>query len=1265
MTGDVEQGGAAGTTARAAAVVSTSDPEAPRVVEDAPGPGVERDLGRLWPLAFWGRLWVRLARPGVIVPGFVVWLVGRTMRHQLEDQLAIMHLPGDPSFDLAALTGAGPGATAVLATWRRWQLAAGPSLVVGPTTVVTHELLLELVLPAVSAVLLGAAAYRTWRTEPPAAYRQIAAVGVVAVPAALVAAHVRAALVAVTAFAGFTPVAGAHLALAVTVAGVTGGLAVREAAGRRHRVPVIVGGAALAGAAAGAVAVRVWAPCTTPDAGCAPDPRPALTTALAATGIAERLIVLGILAAIVLGGIGAVGAWAGSGAPARWFRAVVAVRGQIIAVLPIVLLPLLGTSDLGLQSQNALSRLLESPARSAVFVVGVVAVMVAVAAFAHVAMASAAVPPAPRVSGTASRPAPGAAGRRVGAAGRRWWFVAAAGLALALVLRTTATGTPGLQAALLVLAAVAILSAPDRVAVLRPGGHADGGQGADGPRRDGSDGENRTGQAADGRVGRERPGAANEELSVASGATAAVPAALALLTARLAVTPAGGATEVAAGVLTVVLIALAVAGSLGRRRLVAPLSGRTARLSVVALALVAGLLAGAGAVAPVAFGFALGSMLVLLAAMGVLVVAAGLLVLVGNRLPARGALAAVGFRRLPVLALLLAVAVVAARLDPAPVTHDVRVESVAGAAPGTGVTRRAVGLGEAFARWAAVAPRAPATAPPGSGNVARTPVPLVFVATAGGGIKAAYWTNLVLGCLQEAPTPATPCPRGAAVNRPSLFLGSGVSGGSLGLVVDHARHGGGGPGLDALLDVGLAGDFLAPDIAALVLRDAPNALVHTGRWSDRAVALEDAWSDRFVAAGAPGQGLDAPFLAAAGDDTGAVRFPLLLLNSAAVEDRCRIAVTVLDVAPDGGGRCVASPVASGADAGTVVSRTKEVTDYVCPGQDLRLSTAALLSARFPFVSPYGQLHRCPGDETGDADPAHGLSLAVDGGLVESSAAGPLPGVLAGLAPELDAWEARPENQAFCIAPRLVMIDHGYALETQGGMPALPGQLRAPEAFFSADPAASPAAQQAAVQAFAARQRDHPCGPQTGADITAFFALALHPGQRAPLGWTLSDAARDEMRGQLGAGPTRCGFVTARSWFTPAPADTPAGATAGRAAADAQPDGCLTGTVGTGPADESYARGALVELWRDDEVGGARAAVATTVADATGRFDLAAPAVAGARYSLCYRPGEGAGSVSRLGERFPTTAPTGDARTAVAFAPDHLSRLAATVALARC
>lgn len=65
--------------------------------------------------------------------------------------------------------------------------------------------------------------------------------------------------------------------------------------------------------------------------------------------------------------------------------------------------------------------------------------------------------------------------------------------------------------------------------------------------------------------------------------------------------------------------------------------------------------------------------------------------------------------------------------------------------------------------------------------------------------------------------------------------------------------------------------------------------------------------------------------------------------------------------------------------------TRDVHDFACDDTasagDLRLSTAALVSARFPWVSPTGALTSC-------ADPGH-RTFDVDGGLLDSSAASPL------------------------------------------------------------------------------------------------------------------------------------------------------------------------------------------------------------------------------------------------------------------------------------
>jgi hypothetical protein len=1169
------------------------------------------DLGRLRALSGWDGLFRRLGHRRLLLPLIVAWWLASTMLTHLEDQLSIMHLPGDRSFNVASMERAGTDLTQVLTSWRRWQLAVDPATVIGPGQVILHQLVLRLALPAVTATLLAVVARKAWSACGPGFRRQIAAFSIVAAPAALVLMHLRDVLVAITAFGGIGMLAAAHLGAAVAVTATTAALAWRRSHPGAPIIPLVV--AIGAGSAAMAIgATLVLPPCA--HAGCAADPAPGAAIALATVGGGARLVVAGILVGSVLAAWDRIGNWLRTGGPARAWRAALAVRGQVLAVAPIALLPLLGTSDLGLQVHNTVSRLVESPGRSVAFVVAVAALMVTLAAFGQHSARSAA------------RPGTTSAGDPDGPSRRPWlmWVIAVGAAAVALAARLLLEDLYGIQALAIVVAIGALLSAPPKVARLT-----------------------RADPIAD--------EAATTVIEARSLVVTLVPLALATVAARLALTPANGLIDGRALMLTVTLTALALVSHDRRRQLVDWCDRRGGWIVIIAATGVVAGLALWGALDPVTFGFALGSVLTMVVVTAAVAVAAGWLVLVGNRLTARGALAAVGFRRVPTLLAVLTVGLVATTIDPTPAANDVRMISAT-----TEPDQRAVPLEEALGQWADALDR-----PERGQDGRRTPVPMVFVATAGGGIKAAYWTTLILGCLQEASDAGPRCPAGATVPRQNLFLASGISGGSLGLAIDHVRHardssGPVPPAVDDVLDTTLAADFLAPDVAALVLRDAPNAVLHARGPADRAAVLEDAWARGLRDAGDTTNGLDSGFFAstATTDGTGRVsaRFPLLVLNSATVEDRCRLAVTALDVAPAFGGRsCVADPVRSGARPDAVISRTKKITDFVCDDHDLRLSTATLLSARFPWVSPYGQLQPC---ESADP-PGRATSFAVDGGLVEASAAGPLPELLAALGPALDSWEARPANAGLCLAPRLVMIEHGYGLDTREDPPAAPGQLRAPRAFFSADSAVSAAAQQQAVTAFTRLHSARGCG-EASDDPVAYFALTLHPGQRAPLGWTLSRAARRDMDDQLSSDANRCRLVTARQWFAPAHDQdpTPVGA-----------DSCVTGTLPVIAGREADVRGARIILWERRPGEPAARAVATTVADAEGRFDLPVTVIPEATYRVCFRPGEGEGAVSGLGERWSDpvtdTDAAGPGRTSVPLRPNRVTTVGPSRPVARC
>jgi hypothetical protein len=270
---------------------------------------------------------------------------------------------------------------------------------------------------------------------------------------------------------------------------------------------------------------------------------------------------------------------------------------------------------------------------------------------------------------------------------------------------------------------------------------------------------------------------------------------------------------------------------------------------------------------------------------------------------------------------------------------------------------------DAFAAWL----RPLGTPAPGAPGSASTPGPkprIFFVAAEGGGIRAAYWTAKVLAGLTDD-DPTFP---------DRLFAVSSVSGGSLGAAVFDAllaerQAGRIPPGATTLEDQAkgvLGEDFLSPILAAMLF---PDAFVHFIPFSaaitsaDRARALEGSWeaswrahvgSDRFAL------GFGALF-------EGGGRLPHLLLNATCVESGQRWVVSDLQLAP-------------------AVGDVGDARDLL--GADVPLSTAAHLSARFPYLSPGGLVSGAPDR----------CSHLVDGGYFENS----------GTATLLDLMEALPD-----------------------------------------------------------------------------------------------------------------------------------------------------------------------------------------------------------------------------------------------------------------
>ena len=230
-------------------------------------------------------------------------------------------------------------------------------------------------------------------------------------------------------------------------------------------------------------------------------------------------------------------------------------------------------------------------------------------------------------------------------------------------------------------------------------------------------------------------------------------------------------------------------------------------------------------------------------------------------------------------------------------------------------------------------------------------LPMLIVATAGGGIRAAYWTAAVLEKIESELGE-----HGGM--RPYLFAISGVSGGSVGATAfdaaltmrDEGQCRAGADGCPSATSF-LTADFLAPGLASWIFMDTPSSFLPDLRQNDRGTALEQGFEH------ASNGLLARPFLSffPYEKDTGSGTprppwRPVLLLNATHLETGKRIIT------------------------GHVLIERNVFIDSLDALQllkkDVRASTAAHNSARFTFISPAGDL----GDTNGSV---------IDGGYFEN------------------------------------------------------------------------------------------------------------------------------------------------------------------------------------------------------------------------------------------------------------------------------------------
>jgi hypothetical protein len=448
--------------------------------------------------------------------------------------------------------------------------------------------------------------------------------------------------------------------------------------------------------------------------------------------------------------------------------------------------------------------------------------------------------------------------------------------------------------------------------------------------------------------------------------------------------------------------------------------------------------------------------------------------------PSRG-LAMIGLHAIPTTALALIAFCVASLVDHGSY-HAVRRNDAT-------ATASTVTLQQAFDGWVQ------RNCADGAGGT----VPLVLVASHGGGIRATYWTTSVLTDLLDVAVPTAGDDRcRGATGLDRVFAMGGASGGSLGVTSFAGQEPTTDPGT-WYRDAWGKTDLAAVPVSWGLLVDLPRTLVG---WDgpDRAARLEQAWERRDPT-------LTADFFAT--QPQARPRKPLLILTGTQVESGCRLSISKLRMAPNNDlpGECGAL-LDRGAGAAPL---TSEVLDYLCTGGSIRRSTAALLSARFPYVTPSGELRRCGTENRRTA--------IVDGGYAENTGGQAILNLWARLEPLVATYNAKGPGAQ--IVPVYVDVDNHYRKAAKAGTVGRAHELLVPLTTRGRpDQLDDRGVQQLANAEFSFDLPGLPgqtCGVTkvAGAPTQRYVYIAPpnSPGIPAPLAWTLSDMAMDDLDDQ--------------------------------------------------------------------------------------------------------------------------------------------------------
>jgi hypothetical protein len=350
----------------------------------------------------------------------------------------------------------------------------------------------------------------------------------------------------------------------------------------------------------------------------------------------------------------------------------------------------------------------------------------------------------------------------------------------------------------------------------------------------------------------------------------------------------------------------------------------------------------------------------------------------------------------PVIGIVIAIALVASLINSTPTVHRIRSPEAAAVAE---VKQRwmSTSAAQSIDEWLQAAGDndkcAITVSQPGSDRPVRVQ-PMILFATEGGGIWSATWTVDILSALNSL------CARNA------VFATSGVSGGSVGLAVmatsstpkDTIAKMGGENALAAATDGLITRDLLAGSLGVNIRAgDGPPG----DDEPDRAALIEQAWerTDPGLAQPFPLQPYDPTRQQ---QDVSHAQVPWhSVFNSTSALTGCRVVISDIDLRPQQGrmpedSNCYRNNPATSAPDNTALLPADPIagTYNLFAAQPcligMHVSTAALLSGRFPYVTPSGVIDKCNSKALGDQ--------LIDGGYSEDTGIATIDSLLTQIMP---------------------------------------------------------------------------------------------------------------------------------------------------------------------------------------------------------------------------------------------------------------------------